>query len=191
MLLAIGLLCLPGCIFDTRDPEQPGVSVQYVDASDPGNVVFNLEQALTELDAGGYVNMLSPDFRYDPDGGAQSSYPGVDWENWDFDQEVAFISSFLGNVDGIIADLNLEIVEGEESGTGTEALVRYISSVVVQESGGEVRYRSLTTMEFRIEGTFWALVRWFDEQGESDPDGGGLLPTLGQRRGAFAASGGS
>jgi len=190
MLMVVGMLCISGCIFDTRDPELPGISVQYVDASDPGNVVFNLEQALIELDPGGFQNMLSPDFRYEPDSGTLSNYPTVDWDNWGYDEEVAFINSFLSNVDGVTAKLNLEIVEGDESGTGTEALVRYISSASVQEGGGEVKYRSLTTMEFRIEGTFWFLVRWFDEQGETDPDTSSLLPTLGQRRGAFAASGG-
>jgi hypothetical protein len=190
MLMVVSLVNVSGCIFDTREPELPGATVDYVDASDPGNVVFNLEQALTELDPGGYISMLSPDFRYEPDGGTLANYSGVDWENWGYEEESAFIGAFLSNVTGVTANLNLEIVDGDESGTGTEALVRYISSTEVQEGGGEVKYRSSTTMEFRIEGTFWTLVRWFDEQGETDPDTNSLLPTLGQRRGAFAASGG-
>jgi len=179
-----------GCIFSPRDPEPPGASVQYVNDSDPGNVVFNLEQAMGALDPSGYQERISQDFRYEPDGGTLANYPDVDWAGWGYEQEVAFIQDFLGNVDGVTADLNLELSEGDESGVGTEAFVRYVSAVTVESGGSEVKYRATVTMEFKIDGTFWRLSRWFDEQGETDPDSGALLPTLGQRRGAFAASGG-
>lgn len=190
MMAAVAVLAGSGCIFSPRDPEPPGASVQYVNDSDPGNVVFNLEQAMGALDPAGFEERLSQDFRYEPDGLTLSNYPDVDWAGWGYEQEQAFIRDFLGNVDGVAADLNLELVEGDESGTGTEALVRYVSAVTVESGGSEVKYRATVTMEFKIDGTFWRLSRWFDEQGETDPDSGALLPTLGQRRGAFAASGG-
>ncbi|MCB1150684.1 hypothetical protein KDK88_04015 [bacterium] len=190
MGLGLALTAGAGCIFTPRDPEAPGQSVEYVNDSDPGNVVYNLEQALLNLDPAGYQTRLSEDFRYEPDSGTLANYPGVDWANWGYEQEVAFIQDFLGNVDGVNPNLNLELIEGDDSGAGTEAFVRYISAVTVESGGGEIKYRATVTMEFKIDGTFWRLSRWFDEQGETDPDTGALLPTLGQRRGAFAASGG-
>ena len=112
----------------------------------------------------------------------------MDWENWDREQEIAFIEQFLNNVDGVTSVLDEEIIQGEWSGNSAE--LQYIYSVRVAESGGEVPYRARVTLEFRLDGNSWLLVRWFDEQGEEDPDTGSQLPTLGRRRGAFAVSGG-
>jgi len=192
ILMAVGCAVLTGagCVFTPRDPEPPGASVEYVNDSDPGNVLFNLEQALQETDPSGYQERLSEDFRYEPDSGTLAAYPGVDWANWGYDQEVAFIQDFLGNVDDVTANLDVELIEGDDSGSGTEAFVRYVYAISVLSGGSEIQYRATVTMEFKIDGTYWRLSRWYDEQGETDPDSGALLPTLGVRRGAFAASGG-
>jgi hypothetical protein len=88
----------------------------------------------------------------------------------------------------VLANLDAEVVQGEWD--GTTAHLRYVYAVEVTESGGVVPYRASVTLDFQLDGTFWVLARWFDEQGALDPETQNPRPTLGQRRGAFAASGG-
>jgi hypothetical protein len=151
-------------------------------------VLANLETAFNNLDPAGYERQIATEFQYQPDSGTQASYPDVDWDNWNRTNEIAFIEQFFNNVEGVTSNLNeVAIQTGWE---GNSAELQYIYSVRVAESGGEVPYRGRVTLEFRLDGTFWKLFRWFDEQGEEDPDTGSQLQTLGQRRGAFAVSGG-
>ena len=189
IFLSLGLVPALGCLFEPRDAEPPtGGSITYLDQSSPENVLANLETAFQNRDAAGYERQIASDFVYEPDGDTQASYPDVDWTTWNRDTEIAFIQNFFNNVDGIAANLNAVNVQVEWDGSTAE--LRYIYAVEVTESGGEVPYRASVTLDFRIDGTFWVLARWFDEQGEQDPETQNSLPTLGQRRGAFAASGG-
>jgi hypothetical protein len=180
-----------GCLFEPRDPEPPGTSqTNYLPATDTDNVLENLQRAIGALDPNGYERMLASDFTYEPDGGTLANYPDVDWEAWDSAQEIAFMAGFLSNVIGVIADLKAETF-GDTPGP-TEAELRYVYALTVTEIGNsELKYRAQATLEFRIDGTEWRLSRWIDEQGETDPESNALLPSLGQRRGAFAASGGN
>ncbi|MDO9693967.1 MAG: hypothetical protein Q7W56_04500 [Candidatus Latescibacteria bacterium] len=189
MILSLGLVPALGCLFEPRDAEPPtGGSITYLDQSSPENVLANLETAFQNQDAAGYERQIASDFVYEPDGDTQASYPDVDWSTWNRDTEIAFIQNFFNNVDGIAANLNAEVIQEGVEGTTAEFIEIYAATVT--ESGGEVPYRARATFNFRIDGTFWVLARWFDEQGEQDPETQNSLPTLGQRRGAFAASGG-
>ncbi len=190
MILSLGLIpALGGCLFEPRDAEDPsGGSITYLDQSQPENVLANLETAFQNKDAAGYERQIATEFSYEPDADTQASYPDVDWSTWNRDTEIAFIQNFFNNVDGITANLNEVVIQGEWDGSTAD--LRYIYAVTVTESGGAVPYRASVTLNFRLDGTFWVLSRWFDEQGEQDPQSQTPLPTLGQRRGAFAASGG-
>lgn len=189
MILALGLVPTLGCLFEPRDAEPPsGGSITYLDQSRPENVLANLETAFQNRDAAGYERQIAAEFSYEPDADTEASYPDADWEAWNRETEIAFIQNFFNNVDGIAADLNVEVIQGDWD--GTTANLRYVYAVAVTESGGQVPYRASVTLDFRLDGTFWVLTRWFDEQGEQDPGTQNSLPTLGQRRGAFAASGG-
>lgn len=187
-LMAAAILPLGGCLFTPRDPETPGVSVTYLPQSEPGNVIANMEKAMTSLDPAGYDRQIAEDFTYEPDSGTQASYPGVDWSTWTRETEIAFMNDFLNNVDGVTVNMRDEDVFTQWS--GTEAELRYVYRLMVDESGSQVPYRANVTLGFRLDGTFWVLTRWYDEQGAQDPDSGANLPSLGQRRGAFLAAGG-
>ncbi|MBC8423169.1 nuclear transport factor 2 family protein [bacterium] len=178
-----------GCFFTPREAQDPGgEQITYIEQSSPENVIANIETALSHRDPAGYERQIAEEFSYQPDSDTEASYPGVDWLGWDREQEFAFMSDFLGNVDGVAVDM--KDVEIFTQWSGSEAELRYIYRAEVTEGGGEVPYRASVTLEFRLDGTFWVLTRWFDEQGEEDPGTGSPLPSLGQRRGAFAAAGG-
>ncbi len=189
LILAFFALAWSGCIFQPRDPEDPiGVVIDYLPQSEPDNVIANIEKAMEGQDPAGYDRQIAEDFVYEPDSGTEASYPGVDWAAWDREMEIAFMRAFLGNVAGVTSDMRAVALDTDYS--GSEAFLRYTYSVVVDESGSQVPYRATVSLDFRLDGTFWVLYRWFDEQGEQDPDSGANLPSLGQRRGAFAAAGG-
>jgi hypothetical protein len=183
------LSALGGCLFEPRTPEAPGGEpINYLPQSGPDNVVENLELALKNTDASGYERQIALDFVYEPDSGTTASYPDVIWEEWNREQEVAFVNDFLNNVSDIKVDLRAEINYTNDSGNSAEH--SYIYTMEISSAGSSVAYRASAILEFKLEGTQWVLSRWYDEQGENDPDTGSLLPTFGQRRGAFAAAGG-
>lgn len=189
LALWVSATLLSGCFFTPREAKDPGGDViTYLEQSRPENVLANIETALSHLDPAGYDRQIAEDFTYQPDSDTEASYPGVDWMAWDREQEIAFMNDFLGNVQDV--DVDMDDTEVNVDWSGSEAELRYIYRAEVTEGGGEVPYRASVTLEFRLDGTFWVLARWFDEQGEEDPDTGSPLPTLGQRRGAFAAAGG-
>ncbi|MBU1675929.1 nuclear transport factor 2 family protein [bacterium] len=189
LILATLVLFTGGCFFEPRQAEAPGGAViTYLPQSQPENVIANIETAMANTDPAGYERQIAEVFTYQPDSDTEASYPDVDWASWDRAREIAFMNDFLGTIDGMVIDLRDEEIFTDWS--GSEAELRYIYSVVVDEAGGTVPYRARVTLEFRLDGTFWVLTRWFDEQGEEDPDSGSPLPPLGRRRGAFAAAGG-
>ncbi len=187
--MVLAWVCAGGCLFTPRVAESPaGQVIDYLPQANPINVLENLQTAMNNTDAAGYDRMIAEDFTYVPDPDTESSYPGVDWSTWNREKEIAFITDFFNNVQGIQANLREVAVFTDWS--GTEAELRYIYRVDVQESGGVVPYRASVTFNLRLDGTYWVLTRWLDEQGEQDPDTGAQLPSLGQRRGAFASAGG-
>jgi len=184
-----GMMLFGGCLFTPRVAEPPaGRIINYLPQANPINVLENLQTAMNNTDAGGYDRMIADDFTYVPDGDTESSYPSVDWSHWNRDKEIAFITDFFNNVQGIQA--NLRDVAVFTDWSGTQAELRYIYRIDVQGSGGVVPYRASVTFNLRLDGTYWVLTRWYDEQGEQDPETGAQLPSLGQRRGAFATAGG-
>lgn len=188
--ILIALISVGGCIFEPRIPELPGgEEIDYFEQSNPENVLANLQKAFEHTDAAGYERQISEDFVYEPDGSTESEYPEIVGYDWNQETEILFITDFFNNVDGITANLKDEELHTEWSGNTAE--LRYIYAVEVSSGGSFVPYRATATLEFRLDGTFWKLYRWYDESGESDPAGGGVLPTLGQRRGAFLRAGGS
>lgn len=189
----LAIMCLvpaAGCLFQPRAAEPPssGQSITYLPQSRPENVISNLETAFDHQDASGYERQIADDFVYEPDSDTQASYPNVDWSSWNRDMEIAFIQNFFNNVDAITADLRVRTIQGDWS--GTVANLRYTYAMTVTEGGGEIPYRADVTLDFRLDGTYWVLYRWYDEQGGEDPDTHAPLPALGQRRGAFAVAGG-
>ncbi len=59
--------------------------------------------------------------------------------------------------------------------------------VTNKADGSTVRYRGKCDVIFRLEGNFWYIYEWRDLQGESDPDTGQLLNTMGVLRGTFGS----
>jgi hypothetical protein len=179
-----------GCLFEPREPAMPGgEEINYLVQSAPEFVLANLEEAFQHTDAAGYERQIAEVFVYEPDSSTEANYPNLDWSSWDREMEIQFINNFFNNVDGITADLTLEQLQTDWSGSFAE--LRYVYAIEVESGGSMVSYKATVTLDFILDGTFWKLTRWFDESGESDPVSS-LLPTIGQRRGAYyIASGGS
>jgi hypothetical protein len=192
-LVLPGLLAVAGCLFEPREPELPatGEEIDYIAQSSPQNVWANLEKSLENTDATGWErNISQQEFLYEPDDQAREQFPGVYAQPWDLPREIAFIGNFYNS--GVTISAQLRNDDFEVPGTsGGESLwedVIYDITVTNDVDGSSVRYRGRADIYFRLEGNFWYVYRWIDNGGESPPEGGASLQTMGVIRGTFASN---
>lgn len=190
-LFALGGGLLSGCFFEPRQPEPPtgGTTVTYFDKTSSANVWANLEKSLNATHAPGWEDNISPDvFIYIPDSDADSQFPGT-FTNWGRENEVAFINNFYNSGVTVLAQMkNDEFVVPPDAGTQVEwENVIYDITVTNNADLSTTRYRGSAIITFRLVNNFWYIYQWRDQQGESDPITGQLLPTMGVLRGTFGS----
>ncbi len=190
LLLACGLLS--GCFFEPRVPALPstGTTVRYLDKIASGNVWDNLEISLEASHAPGWEDNISlENFIYIPDTEAEAQFPGI-FTGWDRAREVSFINAFYNSDVSISAQIrNDEFTVPPDAGTQMEwENVIYDVTVTNNADQSVTRYRGSAIITFRLEGNFWYIYQWRDQQGESDPNTGQLLPTMGVLRGTFGSN---
>ncbi len=180
-----------GCIFEPREPEPPttGEAIPYLEKSSTANAWANLEKSLEASHAPGWEDNISLDiFIYVPDTDAASQFPGV-FDGWGREKEVAFINNFYNSDVTITAQL-LQTGYVVPPDAGTQVAwedVIYDVTVTENANGSSTRYRGKAIITFRLEGNFWYIYQWRDQQGESDPETNQLLPTMGVLRGTFGS----
>ena len=194
-LLVCGMvlaLSLGGCIFEPRTPEPPsvGTQVSYNPRTSPRNVWENLQISLQNNDSFGWEENISADFIYVPDSEAATQFPGA-FVGWNYERETAFINNFYA-APGLTTAAKMrndDFNVPEPSGTEVvwEGVIYYLR-VTDSNDGSEIRYRASALVTFRLEGNFWYIYRWEDQTGESDPDSGQILPTMGVLRGTFGSN---
>jgi hypothetical protein len=186
------LVATSGCIFEPRDPEPPstGAPVSYLPQISTANVWANLERSLAAGHAPGWEDNISQDvFVYEPDSDAENQFPGV-FDGWDRSREVNFINNFYNSGVSIEAKMRDDdfVLPGD---SGTEVIWEgVIYDVIVTNTADQstTRYRASAIITFSLEGNFWYITRWRDQQGESNPDNPGqLLSSMGVLRGTFAS----
>jgi hypothetical protein len=189
------LVVAAGCLFEPRDSEPPssGGEVVYLPRGEAINVWTNAEKALNAIDTPGWGDAIgggvaeSPGFRYIPDGQTLQDFPNVDWDNWDREAEMAFITNFFNNVNLVQADLRDSTIFFEDP-SGGEADWRFIYFLTVTDANGATtKYRASCEIRLRLRGSFWYIEEWIDEQGEEDPGTGAILPTMGSLRATFVS----
>jgi hypothetical protein len=195
MGLVLGLAmvsgALGGCFFEPREAADPatGTTVNYFDKISSANVWANLEKSLEATHSPGWEDNISQvDFIYIPDTDAESQFPGV-FPGWNREKEVTFINNFYNSGVTIKAQIkNDEFIVPPDSGTEVEwENVIYDLTVTNDADNSVTRYRGSAIITFRLESNFWYMYQWRDQQGESDPDTGQLLPTMGVLRGTFGS----
>lgn len=190
LLLAVAALPLvAGCLFDTREPEPPDTAaIDYLPRSGPANVWENCRLALTNRDSGGWDTAVSENFEYVPDGNTETGFGGVDWMAWTKETEMAFIGSWFAS-GAQITSSSLQWIDTDIStpdGSGGYAEWDLIYYFEVESNSSVTRYRGRAILQFELEGSYWYLRYWRDEQGEDDPDSpGSTLATMGTLRGTF------
>jgi hypothetical protein len=187
-LAAAGCLGLTGCLFAPREAESPasGQEIIYLPPSEAENVLDNTQTALNALDSGGYDDVISETFQYEPDTDTQAAWPGVDWDNWNATQEEGFAARLFQNVNKIQMDLRDSTINVELP-SGTEAEYDLIYFLKVTDLTGETRYRGRAELTFKLIGSSWYIDKWVDLNQEGDPETGADLPTMGSLRGALAS----
>lgn len=184
-------LSLSGCLFEPRTPDPPstGQDIPYLARTSPANVWDNLQTSLNFNDSFGWEENVHPDFTYIPDSEADNQFPGL-FAGWDKEKELNFINSFYSTGSTNIAQLrNPDFVVPDPTGDESrwEGVIYYLR---VQEAGNqsETRFRGSAIINFRLEGNFWYVYSWEDQVGESDPESGQILPTMGVLRGTFGSN---
>ncbi len=190
--LAVTVFLLSGCLFSPREPETPGTGVQidYLAKSSPANVWANLEKSLQAVHSPGWVDNISQtEFRYIPDDEARDQFPPNTFDGWDQARESTFINNFYNSGVSVVAKMS-EVGFTFPAPSGGEMTVEdivYDLLVTNDQDGSQVRYRGKCDVIFRLEANFWYIYEWRDLQGESDPDTGQLLNTMGVLRGTFGS----
>jgi hypothetical protein len=192
LLVLVGLAAAAGCFFDPREPEPPstGSPVTYLPQTSSANCWANLERSLNAAHAPGWEDNISQDvFVYLPDSDAENQFPGA-FVEWDRTKEVGFINNFYNSGVTIQAQMkNDDFVPPPDSGTQSiwENVI-YDLIITNTADGSTTRYRASAIITFSLEGNFWYISRWQDQQGESNPDNPGqLLSSMGVLRGTFAS----
>lgn len=185
-------LALGGCLFAPREAEPPqtGEIVRYLEQIAPADTWDNLETSAEASHAPGWEGAISStSFRYIPDSAAESQFAPGTFTDWGRDQELAFINALYNSDVNIAARMrNLDFVVPPSS--GSESVwenVIYDLKVTSNVDNSSVRYRGSAIITFSLEGNFWYITEWRDQQGESDPETNQLLSTLGVLRGNFAS----
>jgi hypothetical protein len=187
----LALVGAGGCLFAPREAEPPetGTIVRYLEQIIPANSWDNLETSAEASHAPGWEDAISPSlFRYIPDSTTENQYPGV-FVDWGREREIAFINALYNSDVTIVARMrNIEFVVPPSSGSiSVWENVIYDMAVTSGVPPSTVRYRGSAIITFSLEGNFWYISEWRDQQGESDPDSGQLLSTLGVLRANFAS----
>jgi len=101
---------------------------------------------------------------------------------------MAFINRWFAQDVTIEADLLDEAINTPDGAGGlAEWDVIYLVTQTDNATGSVTSYRGRCQLQFELQGSFWYLSFWRDEQGEEDPDNpGSSLPTLGRVRAVFA-----
>jgi len=188
----LGSVALSGCFFEPRDAAPPatGTTVVYFDQNSSANVWANMGKSLEATHAPGWEDNISLDtFIYIPDTETENQFPGL-FVGWDREKEINFINSLYNSNVKITAQMrNDEFVVPPDAGTEMEwENVIYDVTVVSNVDQSVTRYRGSAIITFRLEGSWWYIYQWRDQQGESDPDTGTLLPTMGVLRATFGSN---
>jgi hypothetical protein len=163
--------------------------VDYFDKISSANVWANLEKSLEATHAPGWEDNISQQtFIYIPDSDAEAQFPGV-FPGWNREKEIGFINNFYNSDVAITAQMKDDsFVVPPDTGAEVEwENVIYDVTVTSAVDGSTTRYRGSAIITFRLEGNFWYVYQWRDQQGESDPGTGQPLPTMGVLRGTFAS----
>ncbi len=190
--LSSAVLMLSGCLFSPREPEPPstGEQIIYLPKSSPANVWANLQTSLQATHSPGWEDNISQiEFRYIPDDQAAAQFPPGTFVGWDRSREVSFINGFYNSGVSILAQMiQSGFVFPPPSGSQmTIEDIIYDLQVTNDADGSVVRYRGSCDVIFRLEANFWYIYEWRDLQGESDPNTGQLLSTMGVLRGTFGS----
>ena len=189
-IILLMLFILSGCIFNPRDPEPPtGEPIPYLAPTDPLKVWENLQLSLNYSDSFGWVDNLHEEFTYIPDSEAEAQFPGK-FVGWDLDKESVFINNFYSSGVSNLSKMRNDDFDAPDP-VGNEVRwegVIYYIKVTNASDGSETRYRASAIITFRFEGNSWYVYRWEDQIGESDPENGQTLPTMGVLRGTFGSN---
>ncbi|HOX27232.1 MAG TPA: hypothetical protein PLL30_16055 [Candidatus Krumholzibacteria bacterium] len=162
-------------------------TINYLPRVSPDNVWENCRLALENKDTAGWNSAISENFGYVPDPDTEQMYPTVDWANWGKDAEMFFINGWFATdieITANLRDTNVSTPHG--SGGVAEWEIIYFLSVLDNPSGATTRYRANAILRFTLEGPYWCLSYWRDQNGETDPENPDLtLETMGRLRGVF------
>lgn len=188
-MMVLTMLMISGCLFEPREPDPPtGEPIPYLSRTDPKKVWENIQLSLNYNDSFGWEENLHPDFTYIPDSEAEAQFPGA-FVGWDLAKEMSFITTFYSSgVSNLSKMRNDDFIIPDPVGdeVSWESVIYYLR-VTNASDGSETRYRASAIITFRFEGNFWYVYRWEDQIGESDPDNGNILPTMGVLRGTFGS----
>ncbi|MCI0450803.1 MAG: hypothetical protein L0Z51_00245 [Candidatus Latescibacteria bacterium] len=183
-------LALSGCLFDTREPDEPtpGGDACSAIALDVSNAVFEaITCALESEQDAAYERVISERFVFSPtqDDSLDQTWGGAPvYENWNKTVELDVFSLMLSDAQTLAVEFSPSILINQT--TFVRYRVEYLLTVVnVATPGDTTQYGGVAQFDVRNEGGNWRLTFW--DEVETVPDlstWGFLKGTLRLRLGA-------
>lgn len=165
--ILILMFCVAGCdVFSTRPPDPPiEDSGTYVQPDTPAQVIENIENAVTELNAQNYRRSFDPEFTFQPTASAEARDPSI-WMGWGVQEEESYFSALVeaarlttGN------DLRLTDVETTAGETEFTVNATYLFTVNHRRTDlPETLQGRLVWTIAQGEDGLWYLTEWSDRQ---------------------------
>jgi ketosteroid isomerase-like protein len=157
-ILLLSLFLLPGCFFDTRNPEAPsGGGSSWQLPTTPDLVVTNLANAYLAKNLTNYLRSFTDDFAFQADPRDTLLAPRGRYANWTRDVESQVTGALFNQGSVYLALANPQGSTGETTADRYEDYELRITGSATLYARGRAHY----LLRKDADG-FWAITRWED-----------------------------
>lgn len=167
LLLGAAFLLLGGCdLFSPRSPDPPIEDTgTFMQPDTPDDVVDNIQNAVSELNAQNYRRSFAADFTFEPTSAAEARDPSI-WMGWGVQDEESYFSGLV-EAARLTTGNELRLSDVETTAGETEFIVNATYLLTVNHRRADLpetlQGRFVWTIA-QAEDGLWYLSDWTDRQ---------------------------
>lgn len=172
------LLMSPSCnLFETREAEPPAQSgFQYLPRTFPANVIFNLQNAISQKDIAGYIGCFTDstrshtNFSFVPSADAADIYSTV-LRNWSYQQEQSYFQNLVAKRKQPQSYSNLTLIAQDSIANGNESMTySFDYTLTFEHTEPNFTQTARGGLQFIVvnDNSQWSISRWVDLKTTND-----------------------